>query len=160
MLFDNRKKQMGISGIRVVNFIINHFTIPIILTQVKEDAYGKLRRRGQRFGMKVKEIPQSKLTAAVALLNEHIPGLTYDNLIAALKLYGGDSTASVEIEPGQLLTVEDTANRLRVCRRTVWNWIQNGRMKTVHLNKHLIRIPEAEVVKFALDTPTPNKKVR
>jgi len=100
--------------------------------------------------MKVKTIPTGKLVAVVALLDEHVPGLTQDNLVNALKLYGGDSVTTADIDPGKLLTVDEVAERLSVCRRTVWNWIQNGKIQAVHLNKHLVRIPEMNVVKFAL----------
>ena len=105
--------------------------------------------------MKVKDVPQSKLVAVVALLSEHVPGLTQEVLIAALKLYDSASAAAADIEPGQLLTVAEVAQRLSVCRRTVWNWIQDGKIRTVHLGKHLIRIPEACAVEFALSHRQP-----
>jgi len=41
-------------------------------------------------------------------------------------------------------TPEEIANNLKVSRKTVYNWIQEGRLKAVKIG-HFWRIPESEL---------------
>lgn len=44
-----------------------------------------------------------------------------------------------------VFTVHEVASRLRVSPRTVWAWIQTGRLTAIRLGARTTRIPEAAV---------------
>jgi excisionase family DNA binding protein len=49
---------------------------------------------------------------------------------------------------GQLLTVNETAARLVVSRRTVQGWLAAGRLTPIRLGTRTLRIAESEVEAF------------
>ena len=47
-----------------------------------------------------------------------------------------------------LLTIKDVAERFQVTQRTVWRWVESGKLKSVRLTPQLIRFRLAEVIKM------------
>jgi len=47
----------------------------------------------------------------------------------------------------RLYTVQEVAEYLKVCKKTVYNWIELGRLRAVQCEK-AIRIPESAIVEF------------
>lgn len=48
----------------------------------------------------------------------------------------------------KLYTIEETAQYLKVSVRTVFNYIEQGRLNTVSLGSRLLRIKESEILRF------------
>lgn len=103
--------------------------------------------------MNIGEIPTNTLTAVVTLLGGHVPGLTQDILIDALKQYEANAAAVGVFNSDGLLTIEEAAKRLKVSRRTIFSWIESGKLKTIHFSKRSVRIPSSELVRFVRSFP-------
>lgn len=55
-------------------------------------------------------------------------------------------------ELGKLFTVEDIAERLNVSSHTVYNWINQGKLKVLRLGGSTLRIAESELNNFILQS--------
>ena len=47
----------------------------------------------------------------------------------------------------RLLTVQEVADALKVCDRTIWRWIKAGEIETYRLGR-AVRIAEDELIRF------------
>ncbi|PJW20312.1 excisionase [Geobacillus thermodenitrificans] len=55
-------------------------------------------------------------------------------------------------ELGKLYSVEDIAERLNVSSRTIYNWINQGKLKVLRLGGSTLRIAESELNNFVLQS--------
>jgi excisionase family DNA binding protein len=55
-------------------------------------------------------------------------------------------------ELGKLYSVEDIAKRLNVSSRTIYNWINQGKLKVLRLGDSTLRIAESELNNFVLQS--------
>jgi excisionase family DNA binding protein len=46
------------------------------------------------------------------------------------------------------LYVQTVAKRLRICERTVYNWIRDGKLNAIRVGGRSLRIPESALEKF------------
>jgi len=98
--------------------------------------------------MNIGEIPTNNLTAVVTLLEGYVPGLTQYILIEALRQYEVRTFTVGNSKSDGLLTIKEAAERLKVSRRTIFSWIESGKLKTIHFSKRSVRIPASELVRF------------
>ena len=85
--------------------------------------------------MKMGKVHPGILKAATVLLQDSCPDLSPTSLVDAIKQYDG-ATA------GRCLTVEEAAQWLRVDKRTVQNYIRDGKLKVIRIGQ-TVRIPES-----------------
>ena len=55
----------------------------------------------------------------------------------------GPSAPNAGVASGDLLTIDEVAQRFGVGRETVYRWVRDGRLPSVRLSPRVIRIPEA-----------------
>jgi excisionase family DNA binding protein len=61
-------------------------------------------------------------------------------------------------ELGKLYSVEDIAKRLNVSSRTIYNWINQGKLKVLRLGDSTLRIAESELNNFVLQSMNMKEK--
>jgi excisionase family DNA binding protein len=120
------------------------FSSPILVSRATETTH-----TGKQ--MKVKTPAQDSLRIAVMALQRSVPELSTEALLDAIRRYepaeSGHTPAAGD--PGRLLTVRETADRLSCSARTVWTLIAQGRLPRVKLGERTTRISEASVVALA-----------
>ena len=47
-----------------------------------------------------------------------------------------------------LMTVKEAARQLKVCERTVWRWIKDGKLKSYRVGVRAIRVREDDLKQF------------
>ena len=100
--------------------------------------------------MKVRRIPTPTLDAVTTLLRDAVPAMTPELLVAALEAYEpGAGPSAPEIPPGQLLTPNEAAARLHVCRATIFRLLATGELPRVRFGRRVTRIPEDAVTGLA-----------
>jgi excisionase family DNA binding protein len=97
--------------------------------------------------MKVKDkIPESIITAAVAILQAFVPELTPTRLIAALQQYDSEKKEQnvVNARPRQSLTLKDACFILNLSRPTIYRMCKRGEIKLLKIGNST-RISAEEV---------------
>lgn len=88
--------------------------------------------------MKMKKVHPEILKAATVLLQDSCPDLSPTRLVDAIRQYDGATV-------GRCLTVEEAAEWLRVDKRTVQNYIRDGKLKVIRIGQ-TVRIPESYLI--------------
>lgn len=97
--------------------------------------------------MKVKDqIPQSIITAAVAMLSPFIPELSPTRLISALQGYDseGKEQDSINARPRQPYTVAQACDLLQISKPTAYRLKKAGKLKFIKVGS-LTRIPAENI---------------
>ena len=100
--------------------------------------------------MKVKDqIPQSIITAAVAMLQTFIPELSPTRLIAALQAYDSEGKEQVEhnARPRQPFTITEACQLLSLSRPTIYRMNRRGEIKLLKIGNST-RISADEIDKL------------
>ena len=63
----------------------------------------------------------------------------------------GDTKKFIEIRIGDLLTPDDVAKKLRVEKKTVYNWSSQGKIPFIKINNKLLRFVEADIDRWIFD---------
>ena len=88
--------------------------------------------------MKMKNPGKYILKAATLLLQESCPDLTPTALVDAIRNYKGRDMPLC-------LTVEEAAAWLRIDKRSIQNYIQQGKIKVIRFGQ-TVRIPESSLI--------------
>jgi len=102
-------------------------------------------------------IPVRDLELATMAVAPHIPGgLRPEETAEALRRYleararDVSQPAADAARPAErLLTISETASRLQICRKSVFNLLDAGSLPRVRLSKRIVRIPESAVLGLA-----------
>lgn len=86
-----------------------------------------------------------------------------EQLLAELRALRAEVAALAERigeAPPELLTVDQAAKALAVCRKTVDRLVARGKLKAVRLGKRGLRVPVAEIRRFSMPAPPPKSRRR
>lgn len=79
------------------------------------------------------QMPESILTATIALLSPYVPGITADALKKAIGSALGATEAKPSLRPEY--TRQEAAERLCVSLRTIDYWTEDGLLKAIKVGK-------------------------
>ena len=96
--------------------------------------------------MKARTPSRKDLSIALMALQPSCPELDARSLLAAVRAYSPERDIVAGERRGQLLTVQETAARLRVSVPTVWRLLRTGDLPKVKVGKRSTRIPASAVI--------------
>ena len=99
--------------------------------------------------MKLTRTPPAHVRDAIGgMLSPYAPGITGEHVIQAIRRLDEAPPKVSADKPGRLLTVAETAERLGVGTRQVWELLRAGKLPRRKLGSRTTRIPESALVAF------------
>jgi|GEM_PF-3305709 len=100
--------------------------------------------------MRVRPAPTTVLRGIAILLSPYVHDITEWKIVKALVEFEDPPREKPKSSPvpGQMLTLVEVGDRLRLSRATILRMLRRGEMRSVKLGRS-IRVPESELVSLA-----------